>query len=243
MQAGQRREARAGREECDAADTLTHSKESSGLCSLNLSQDRREAFYRERIRNSAAQYPDSDGLSAEATFGMLYTYDLLHQIMGRQLSGYGLSRSTLNILMLLKQGEPQGMLLSDLGELMLVSRANITGLIDHLESKGYVKRVVDVQDRRGRFARLTKHGKELIDRYAPVHFRNITELMKDLSGEEKETLVALLHKARESLRSHAVATMHQGRVGEDPTVESKVSKSGAVVKDTRDGEREPARAE
>lgn len=172
------------------------------------SEDRREAFYRDRIRRSAARYPDADGLSAEAAFGMLYTYDLLHQIMNRQLAKFGLSRSTLNILMLLRQGEPEGMLLSDLGELMLVSRANITGLIDHLEEKGYVRRVVDVQDRRARFARLTKHGQALIDRYAPVHFRSITDLLKDLSGEEKETLVELLDKTRGSLRSHTAGPQH-----------------------------------
>jgi MarR family 2-MHQ and catechol resistance regulon transcriptional repressor len=139
---------------------------------------------------------------------MLYTYDLLHQIMSRRLSEYGLSRSTFNILMLLKQGEPQGMLLSDLGELMLVSRANITGLIDHLEGRGYVRRVVDEKDRRARFAQLTEHGKRVVERYAPVHFRIITELLRDLSGEEKEALVALLHKTRESLRSHAAASTH-----------------------------------
>ncbi len=84
------------------------------------------------------------------------------------MADYGLSKSTLNILMLLRHGPADGMQLHDLGELLLVSRANITGLIDHLEEKGYVKRVVDAGDRRARYARITKKAEALLDRIHPA---------------------------------------------------------------------------
>jgi MarR family transcriptional regulator, 2-MHQ and catechol-resistance regulon repressor len=168
----------------------------------HVQEDRREAYYADRASRCASLYSGADQLSIEAVFGMVYTYDLLHQTVSRVLAEYGLSKSTLSILMLLKQAEPEGMLLRDLGELMLVSKANITGLIDHLQSKGYVKRVVGSEDRRARYARLTKSGNELVERYAPVHYQNITEYLKDLTREEKERLIALLRKVRASVRAN-----------------------------------------
>lgn len=174
-----------------------------------MGEDRREAFYRDRVRSCAPGCPDFDRASVEATFGIFYTYDVYHQIMSRNLAEFGLSKSTLNILMLLKHGQPQGMLLRELGDLMLVSKANITGLIDHLEHQGYVKRVVGERDRRARFAQLTKEGKDLLELYAPTHYRNIKELLKDLTVEEKELLISLLRKTRRSLVAHAGASIAQ----------------------------------
>lgn len=186
-----------------------------GQNQTDVREDRREAFYEERARQSGFFYPGFDRLSVESTLGIVHTYDLLHQIVSKTLAEFGLSKSTLNILMLLKDGKPEGMLLRDLGELMLVSKANITGLIDHLQAKGYVKRVVDSQDRRARYARLTSVGRELVDRYAPVHYRMISELMNDLSPGEKETLIALLRRTRSSLRANAAIPAASGRTGRE----------------------------
>jgi MarR family transcriptional regulator, 2-MHQ and catechol-resistance regulon repressor len=168
-----------------------------------VSEDRREAFYQERMREHGPRYPEFDLLATETAVSLLYTYDLFHQTVSRYLAEFGLSKSTFNILMVLWHAKPEGVLLHDLGELLLVSRANITGLMDHLEEKGYVKRVVDAHDRRARFARLTRKGEELLDQYAPVHYRNIAELLKDLTAEDKETLIMLLKKMRSSLNNHA----------------------------------------
>jgi len=168
-----------------------------------VSEDRREAFYHACVRKCGPQYAGFDLLSAETALNLLYTYDVFHQVTGRYMADFGLAKSAFNILMLLRHAQPEGMLLHDLGEMLLVSRANITGLIDHLEAKGYVKRVVDVHDRRARFARLTRKGEELLDTFAPLHFRKVSELLKDLTDDEKETLTSLLKKARGSLAAHA----------------------------------------
>jgi MarR family transcriptional regulator, 2-MHQ and catechol-resistance regulon repressor len=166
-------------------------------------QDRRETFYRERVHQCGPRYSGFDLPSAEAALNLIHTYDLFHQVTARYMAGYGLSKSTLNVLMLLRHGNPEGMLLHDLGELLLVSRANITGLIDHLEEKGLVKRVVDDQDRRARFARITRPGEQVLDRLMPVHFRNVAKLFSELDDDEKFQLTGLLRKARASMVTHA----------------------------------------
>ena len=168
-----------------------------------MPQDRREQYYHERVKESGPNYPEFDLLSTKVVLDLIYTYDVLHQIVSRYMASFGLSKSTLNILMLLRHGPEEGMQLHDLGELLLVSRANITGLIDHLEEKGYVKRVVDVTDRRARYARITKKGEGLLDDFMPLHYRNVRSLTQDLTDREKETLLELLKKTRTSLTMHS----------------------------------------
>lgn len=172
-----------------------------------MPEDRREAYYHNRIRDAGPQYPGFDLLSVEIVLSFLYTYDIFHQLASRYMAEYGLSKSTLNILMLLRHGPAEGMQLHDLGELLLVSRANITGLIDHLEQKGYVKRVVDEQDRRARYARITSKAEALLDQFMPAHYRNVKVLLQDLTIAEKEMLLTLLQKTRMSLKAHAEECM------------------------------------
>ncbi|MBV8478013.1 MAG: MarR family transcriptional regulator [Acidobacteria bacterium] len=170
-----------------------------------LVQDRREAYYHERVKQAGSRYAGFDWLSCQITLDVLYTYDVLHQLIARYMTTFGLSKSTLNILMLLRHGPAEGMQLHDLGELLLVSRANITGLIDHLEQKGYVKRIVDRSDRRARYARITKKAEMLLDDFMPLHYQNVKTLLKDMSNGEKEALLALLEKMRTSLTANSEA--------------------------------------
>jgi MarR family 2-MHQ and catechol resistance regulon transcriptional repressor len=178
-----------------------------------MSEDRREAYYQDRIRQSGPQYASFDLPSAEVYLSLRRTEDMLQQTCAPYLGQYGVSKSSVNLLMLLRHGPEEGMQLHDLGELMLVSRANITGLIDHLEEKEYVTRVVDHQDRRARFARITKKGEALLDAFMPVHFRNMKEVLQGLSETEKATLLRLLKKTRESINAHA-ANLEQTALAE-----------------------------
>lgn len=166
-------------------------------------QDRREEYYHERVKESGPNYPGFHLLSSQVVLHLIYTYDVLHQIASRYMGRFGISKSTLNILMLLRHGPAEGMQLHDLGELLLVSRANITGLIDHLEQKGFVKRVVDASDRRARYARITKKGEAFLDEFMPLHYQNIRKLTQDLTDGEKQTLLELLKKMRTSLITHS----------------------------------------
>jgi MarR family 2-MHQ and catechol resistance regulon transcriptional repressor len=168
-----------------------------------MRQDRREDFYRSRVREAGPQYPNFDLVSAEILLSLRFTEDVLQQACAQLLGQYGLSKSSLNIMLLLRHGPAEGMQLHDLGDLLLVSRANITGLIDHLEQREYVTRAVDPSDRRARFARITLKGIELLDTFMPLHYRNVKSMLASLSDTEKQQLVALLKKTRESIAGHA----------------------------------------
>lgn len=161
--------------------------------------DRREAFYDTHFESCRLHYEPFDELASRLVVELILTCDIASQLFARQLSEFGLSKSTYNILMLLRHAPPEGMQLHDLGELLLVSRANITGLIHHLEQKGYVTREVPASDRRVRYARITAEAVKLLDCVTPAHLSEIAESLGEVSKAEQEELRRLLQRVRSSL--------------------------------------------
>ena len=172
--------------------------------------DPRESFYQSKCQELGRLYPQFDRLSSEVMLNLIYTYDVATSSASKFLGQYGLAKSSFNILMNLKHGPPEGMQLHDLGELLLMTRANVTGLIDHLEEKGLVRRIVDVSDRRARFARITKKGEALMDELVPRHFGRVQERLETFTEVEKQTLVALLKKLRAGVRQADARTGEAG---------------------------------
>ncbi len=161
--------------------------------------DRREAFYSSFLEEVGPLYAHYDFLSMRVGLDVAFTCDIMQTLLSTEFASYGLSRSTFNILVLLRHGPLEGVQLHDLGELLLVSKANITGLIDHLEQKNFVKRTIDSADRRVRFARITSEGEALLNTVIPAHQQFVRSLLRELEEDEKRLLVKLLKKMRESL--------------------------------------------
>lgn len=165
--------------------------------------DHRESYYLERLGHYGPSYANFDFQTSELLLNILFTYDVLHQCTSKYMAEFGLSKSTFNVLLLLRHGPAEGMQLHDLGDLLLVSRANVTGLISHLEERGYVTREVNEQDRRARFAKATPKAEALLDRLMPIHYRNIRKLMSNLSNSAKDEIIGLLSQVRQSIHQHS----------------------------------------
>jgi DNA-binding MarR family transcriptional regulator len=74
-------------------------------------------------------------------------------------------------------------------------RATIGGVIDRLEYKGLVQRVVSAQDRRARQLHLTPAGEQLLSASRPVVEGLQADILAPLSPAERTAFVALAHKA------------------------------------------------
>lgn len=74
-------------------------------------------------------------------------------------------------------------------------RATIGGVIDRLEQKGLVQRMVSEQDRRARQLHLTADGAQLLQASRPVVEALQAEILAPLSDAERATFLALAHKA------------------------------------------------
>ena len=85
--------------------------------------------------------------------------------------------------------------LSALADSVLLSRSNITRLVDRMANTGLVKREPCPEDRRGMYAVITPEGREALRRAWPGHWRGIVEhFIQHLSHEDVKALHTALSK-------------------------------------------------
>ncbi|MDR5683834.1 MAG: MarR family transcriptional regulator [Armatimonadota bacterium] len=100
---------------------------------------------------------------------------------------------------------PRGLRMGELSRRMMVTTGNVTALVDRLEAEGWIRRRADPQDRRSVLVHLTPAGRRAFARMARTHEAWIVELFSDLSGEDIETLHALLGRLKQSVRKREAA--------------------------------------
>jgi MarR family 2-MHQ and catechol resistance regulon transcriptional repressor len=84
------------------------------------------------------------------------------------------------------------MVLGEIQRRILVSSGGITFLVDRLADKGLVIRQECTEDRRAKYASLTREGTRLIRDIFPAHAEAITEAMRGLSPAEQREATGLL---------------------------------------------------
>jgi DNA-binding MarR family transcriptional regulator len=114
------------------------------------------------------------------------------------LTGRGLTRAQFDALAHLAANP--GLSQQELADRLLVTKGNICGLIDRLESAGLVERRADPEDRRAHLLHLTGAGECAVQATAPALEATITRQMDALSDDEQNTLMSLLAKLDRALR-------------------------------------------
>jgi MarR family transcriptional regulator, temperature-dependent positive regulator of motility len=74
-------------------------------------------------------------------------------------------------------------------------RATIGGVVDRLERKGVLQRVVSAQDRRARVLTLTPQGAQLLSACRPVVKGLQVDILAPLSAAERKAFLVLANKA------------------------------------------------
>lgn len=141
----------------------------------------------------------SEELDAVVAFSLLKTHGYLSQLIDAGLRQQRLTASQFNTLLLLRAAGDEGLLMSEIGARLVVTKSNVTGLIDRLERQGLVARC-DHEDRRATVVRLAPAGDELLEKAEPRHAALLAELTGCLTDREKQALVRLLTKMRRELR-------------------------------------------
>jgi len=124
------------------------------------------------------------------------------EIRSRLRRRFAMTLPQFDFLAQLYRGPEEGLGMGALGDLMMVSKGNVTGLTDRLERDGFVARVRSAADRRSQFVRLTAKGRKRFEAMAAEHERWITELFTDLPREDEQRLFDLLARLKASV-SHA----------------------------------------
>ena len=163
--------------------------------SVKPKPDKREEHYLNRLRHHGRKYADFHRPTVELLVNLYYTSDVIESQLAREIETYNLSAAAFNVLMILSRCEA-GCPMHELGELLLVSRANVTGLVDCLERKGLVKRTTIAGDRRVKLLTLTTEGRGFLDEFLPGHYAHVRVLLRGLTNKDKLDLSRLLLKLR-----------------------------------------------
>lgn len=119
----------------------------------------------------------------------------LYRATGVHLGTYGLNNAQFDVLA--RVGTAEGIGQKDLGASLLVTKGNVTHLVDLLERRGLVERRPEGRAKR---LYLTPEGRELFEEVVPAHEDFVAERFSVLSDEEQDLLHGLLRKLDRGLR-------------------------------------------
>lgn len=119
--------------------------------------------------------------------------DSLIKIADKFFKQYNVTTAQYNALVILNSAANK-VKQSDLGAQLVVSRSDITGIVDRLEKRGYVKREDSLDDRRVKFIALTSKGKDLIKRVENDYFEKLKQIVRFLTIKDKEDLLKITTK-------------------------------------------------
>lgn len=138
-------------------------------------------------------------LDTMLVYSLLRTHSRLAPFVDAQLRERNLTATQFNALLVLRAAGDEGLLMSEVGRRLVVTKSNVTGLVDRLERQGLVARAAHA-DRRATVVRLTAAGAELLAQTTPGHAERLAELAGCLTDKEKATLIQLHTKLRRELR-------------------------------------------
>jgi DNA-binding MarR family transcriptional regulator len=131
---------------------------------------------------------------------IVITGEILSKEAHQVLAPLGITEVQFNVLMLLAYQSDGELTQTRLGDMLLVNRSNVTGLIDRTEKAGWVRRVSTGEDRRVYYIQITPEGKNLLTRAHRVYYARVEEIMADLSREDWECLSNLTERVRRRAR-------------------------------------------
>jgi DNA-binding MarR family transcriptional regulator len=117
------------------------------------------------------------------------------QVFQAQTQAAGFDMTSVQFAALDAIAQQSGIDQASLAATISFDRATIGGVIDRLERKGLVQRVVSAQDRRARQLCLTPEGEQLLAACRPVVEALQADILAPLSAKERAVFLALAHKA------------------------------------------------
>lgn len=105
----------------------------------------------------------------------------------RFLKPYNLTVAQFNLLAVLST-EPDGLAQARIGEMLVVSRANVTGLVRRLMASGLCRIQADPTDARVNKVLITAAGRKRLDRLQEGYFREIGRLTRSLTAAETRSV-------------------------------------------------------
>jgi DNA-binding MarR family transcriptional regulator len=145
-----------------------------------------------------------EGVAVPAWLRLMRVYQKVTQASTAQLRPFGLTLAQFDVLA--HVGAAEGLTQQELADRLLVTKGNVSQLVDKLERAGLVIRIPEGRACR---LRLTAAGRALYRAAVPAHEEFVERQLSALSREEQTELVRLLRTLDRSIPSSARLTDHE----------------------------------
>jgi DNA-binding MarR family transcriptional regulator len=139
---------------------------------------------RSTVRLPLAESPAELRLRTWVQF--IRVYQRLSSRVEQSLALHGLTTPQFDVLATLAAGE--GITQQELAERLLVTKGNVVGLLNRMETLKWVERRADPTDKRANRLYLTSAGREVFERIMPGQVELVQEMLKPLSDADAKTL-------------------------------------------------------
>ena len=119
----------------------------------------------------------------------------LYDAEGLRKSGSDLTPSQARVIFTI--GDTDGMTCKDIGDITLITKGTLTGVVDRLEDKGLVERWSVEGDGRKTIVALTRKGERVYRREFPKHVEFLKEKFDKLGQRDRQQAIKLLQKVKE----------------------------------------------
>jgi DNA-binding MarR family transcriptional regulator len=140
------------------------------------------------------------GVTADDAMDRLFDLAVvLGDLMNRRLAEHGLTPARAEVVWLLHLGGPSTQ--RELSQALKCTPRNVTGLVDVLETAGFVARSPHPTDRRATVVSLTPRGTTLVTDWHRDRDHGTAHLLGDTSAAELTTFVTVLDRFLGNLRA------------------------------------------
>ncbi|NNJ65799.1 MAG: MarR family transcriptional regulator [Xanthomonadales bacterium] len=119
----------------------------------------------------------------------------LYDAEGLRKSGSDLTPSQARVIFTI--GDTDGMTCKDIGDITLITKGTLTGVVDRLEEKGLVERWSVEGDGRKTIVALTRRGERVYEKEFPRHIAFLKDKFDGLSARDRKQALSLLQKIRD----------------------------------------------
>ena len=171
---------------------------------MHPSKDHQKTWNREHIRRHLQELFGAQDTSGIELLSMIrFLAHLSETIEGDQASEGEPTGPRLRLLLRLlgdeRAGNLDGLTPTALSHAQQVNKNTISSLLRGLEEQGLIQRNLDAKDYRVFRIQLTSAGRELIRSTAPQRMERLNQMAAGLSAEEREQVMALLDRLRQSM--------------------------------------------
>jgi MarR family transcriptional regulator, 2-MHQ and catechol-resistance regulon repressor len=130
---------------------------------------------------------------------LVRTYQAFERYSAQHIRTMDITPAQFDVIVTLGNQPP--MTCKTLGDKTLITKGTLTGVLDRLEAKGLINRVVNEKDARSQKIALTPQGETMFHDIFPRHKQHFEPVADQITEREIESMVQMLNKLRKLLKN------------------------------------------